>query len=727
MGVYNINNEKAINHKNKSSPTIYKFNKINKQVKKLIEKLIDEDFPHDIDKEGNKFFKFLYKGLPPKTSRVKMYKNTPLDKFHLNQKDIVVNFNLDNSISTEIIYKVSNEDFEFFKTKLINIIEDNRLFEESLYKGEFSNKKKNEKFLLTCLSLIESVKKINEKENLSDLETAKVVKIYNMYDDMKLALKNIGVDCEVEINNTIAITPYQYSLIKEKMPYIINRSIEAKELSDNLLDDLEIPNSLKIPNNKTNSAIIGVIDSGMNLDGDFKNFIDSYSKMIEPNGSTTYEHGNRVASLIIAHDELNDDKDNLGNFKIRYFEVSSKKSYSKGIATVNMDFLSKQLKSIIKNNKDIKVWNISLGALKKQVNNKLLSYESIVLDKLAQEYDCLFVVASGNYRVDYGYDSLCSPADSLNCISVGSVTLNDKNKVVPSDFSSIGVTLHCRKPEVSAFGGPKLKNGSKLMTAGSFDIIQPSRGTSFSAPKVSRIAGYLISNGYSTLEVKSTLINLAKSETPSNLSSLFGYIEDCNKEATSLKTTLEFESGVKNKYFDINLDNVENVSIAWANHVNSLPSLGEEYSITNFNVSLIKYKKNWKNLPYDKSGKNSYTPEFHAWELEKNNSMAWKKRSKYLPESKRRLYDGKYFTSHKKEYKLLNNKNIIKSHEKVDYNYAIRINRQELFNLIKNDSIKLGISIIFSGPNFKEEDFILNNESLIEIKNIQSFVETEIG
>lgn len=69
-----------------------------------------------------------------------------------------------------------------------------------------------------------------------------------------------------------------------------------------------------------------------------------------------------------------------------------------GVA-LHTDFSSfniiKQIKEIVSNNPDIKVWNLSLGS-NDEVKDNFISAEAAVLDQIQYEYDVVFVVAGTN-------------------------------------------------------------------------------------------------------------------------------------------------------------------------------------------------------------------------------------------------------------------------------------------------------------------------------------------
>jgi len=157
----------------------------------------------------------------------------------------------------------------------------------------------------------------------------------------------------------------------------------------------------------------------------------------------------------------------------------------------------------------------------------------------------------------------------------------------------------------------------------------------------------LLKEGYSILEIKAMIIASTQRETESFKSSAYGYIGNFN-EGFTLKTTIElFDNSPL--YLPLNLQNVENVILSACNMVIPVSSLGEEYSISNAEVSLVQYRSDYKEFGFEspeeeKGFKKSLTPK------EKSNSN-------FLKEKHRRYLTGKYFTSKKIIYDL--NKNTL--------------------------------------------------------------------
>ena len=55
----------------------------------------------------------------------------------------------------------------------------------------------------------------------------------------------------------------------------------------------------------------------------------------------------------------------------------------------------KKIKLIVKDNPDIKVWNLSLGS-KNETNINSISPEAAILDEIQYEQDIIFIVAGTN-------------------------------------------------------------------------------------------------------------------------------------------------------------------------------------------------------------------------------------------------------------------------------------------------------------------------------------------
>ncbi|MEI2803121.1 MAG: S8 family serine peptidase [Trichococcus flocculiformis] len=108
-------------------------------------------------------------------------------------------------------------------------------------------------------------------------------------------------------------------------------------------------------------------------------------------------------------------------------------------------------------NKDIRVWNLSLGS-NDEVNANFISAEAAVLDQIQFENDVIFVIAGTNKKSNEGEKRIGAPADSINSVIVNSV---DSGKV-RSVFRKGIVLSFFTKPDVSYYGGGTRQSYSSL-------------------------------------------------------------------------------------------------------------------------------------------------------------------------------------------------------------------------------------------------------------------------
>jgi hypothetical protein len=188
-----------------------------------------------------------------------------------------------------------------------------------------------------------------------------------------------------------------------------------------------------------------------------------------PLSSEDYNHGTAVSSIIVDGPAFNPHMDDgCGRFKVRHFGVALKKQFSSSS-------IMRSINEIIKKNRDIKVWNLSLGSTH-PINKNFISPEAAILDKIQYENDVIFVIAGTNDNNNTLTKKIGAPADSLNSVVVNSVSFKD-NK--PAPYSRNGVVLSFfNKPDVSYYGGDGKANIRVCEPLGEAFVA----GTSFAAP-----------------------------------------------------------------------------------------------------------------------------------------------------------------------------------------------------------------------------------------------------
>lgn len=331
--------------------------------------------------------------------------------------------------------------------------------------------------------------------------SSSIITLYDTKTDTKALLKKIGIDIlssRILDNQTVLLDPNQIELLFNKAPYLVSMATEdLSKLTPNEFIKTYQNNVFNIPN-PTIEPIIGVIDTLFDENVYFYNWVEYHDK-VDSNISKQlddYKHGTAVTSLIVDGPQLNpwlDDE--CGRFKVRHFGVATG-SYFSSFTII------KHIKEIIANNKDIKVWNISLGS-DKEINDNFISAEAATLDQIQYENDVIFVIAGTN-KQDESINKIGSPADSINSMVVNAVT----KAGYPTEYARKGIVLSFfAKPDVSYYGG---SSEQYIHVCESSGFVQRS-GTSFAAPWIARKLSYLIDIlGLSREVAKAMIIDAAK-------------------------------------------------------------------------------------------------------------------------------------------------------------------------------------------------------------------------
>lgn len=276
----------------------------------------------------------------------------------------------------------------------------------------------------------------------------------------------------------------------------------------------EYKNNTVVLPTPASEPVVGVIDTLFDEHVYFNEWVD-YHEMVSddiPKTSDDYRHGTAVSSIIVDGPRLNPWLDDgCGRFRVRHFGVA-----------VGAEFSSfsiiKQIKSIVLENLDIKVWNISLGS-NQEINDNFISAEAAALDQIQFENDVIFVIAGTN-KVSAEIVKIGSPADSVNSMVVNAVT----KKGLSTQYSRRGLVLSFfAKPDVSYYGGSEEQYINVCEPLGEANVA----GTSYAAPWIARKLSYLINVlGLNREVAKAMLIDAARgwSEKPSpETISLYGH------------------------------------------------------------------------------------------------------------------------------------------------------------------------------------------------------------
>lgn len=254
------------------------------------------------------------------------------------------------------------------------------------------------------------------------------------------------------------------------------------------------------PDQITNYPIVAVVDSGISDCESIAPWVAGRISCVAP----TYKndaHGTFVGGLITNSFNLNNNDPRFPKCQSKIFCVEVL-----GNGVGDLFDIIETMHEVAKVNPQIKVWNLSLGS-SEPVSKYEMSTMAIMLDEFQDKYDCLCVVAAGNFEgsarewppTQELKDGISSPGDSVRSLTVGSIAHIDgfvKN-LEPSHFSRKGpVSNYVQKPEVVHFGGNIMINSGQPVVLGvnSIDSNGNSHsdiGTSFSTPIVSSIAANL--------------------------------------------------------------------------------------------------------------------------------------------------------------------------------------------------------------------------------------------
>ena len=309
-----------------------------------------------------------------------------------------------------------------------------------------------------------------------------IITLFDIGVDVKSVFNKIGIDIlssRILDNRTVYLDENQMNLLYEKAPYLV--AMATENLSDLSPDDFieEYESDITSIPNPGIEPTIGVIDTLFDKRVYFSKWVE-YHDMVDdniPKGQNDYRHGTAVSSIIVDGPKMNPWLDDgCGRFKVRHFGVAAGAQFSSFT-------IIKLIKTIIESNKDIKVWNISLGS-NQEINDNFISAEAAVLDQIQYENDVIFVVAGTNKSRE-DVNKIGSPADSINSMVVNAVTKSG----LSTKYSRKGLALSFfAKPDVSYYGGSEEQYIQVCEPLGTTFVA----GTSFAAPWVARKLAYLI-------------------------------------------------------------------------------------------------------------------------------------------------------------------------------------------------------------------------------------------
>lgn len=345
------------------------------------------------------------------------------------------------------------------------------------------------------------VREFSIDEDVSEISDQSIVTIYKTKPKTIDLLAKLGIrvfETGIIDETTICLNPDQLQILKEKAPYLI--AMQVRDWSKLTKEDIMPCESarISIPAPK-NEPVIGVIDTLFSEDVYFRDWV-KYENMLDENipiEQKDYYHGTEVSSIIVDGPSFNPDLDDgCGRFRVKHFGVAKHGKFS------SFSVL-KAIRTAVAANREIKVWNLSLGSAM-QIHPNFISPEAAELDRIQSEYDVIFIVAGTNKPEDGVKNMrLGAPADSINSLVVNSVKKNKQ----PASYRRVGPVLSFfHKPDVSYYGGDENEK-IRVCTPLGEGLVS---GTSFAAPWIARKMAFLIHNlGMSREVAKALLIDSA--------------------------------------------------------------------------------------------------------------------------------------------------------------------------------------------------------------------------
>lgn len=365
---------------------------------------------------------------------------------------------------------------------------------KKLFEDETKIKVSRTRFVNTIVDAF-YVEKFGVDQDVSDMNDKAIVTIYETGTKTSDIMKQLDInflDVRSIDETTLLLRPDQYKMLLSKAPYLISMAVtDISKFEKESFEDGE-KSSISIPH-PGNEPTIGVIDTMFDETVYFSEWVE-FKNMVDGNvlEKSDYDHGTMVSSIIVDGPNINKELDDgCGRFKVRHFGVAKSGSFSSFA-------VMRAIKEIVESNRDIKVWNLSLGSAL-EINSNFISPEAAILDKIQYENDVIFVVAGTNKASRFNAKKIGAPADSINSLVVNSVDFNGK----PADYTREGLVLSFfNKPDVSYYGGTDDKRIKAYAPSGEKFV----RGTSFAAPWIARKLSYLIDVLGLTRELAKALI-----------------------------------------------------------------------------------------------------------------------------------------------------------------------------------------------------------------------------
>lgn len=399
------------------------------------------------------------------------------------EKKHIITYCIDIKILKKTLTDITNA-IELFKKYFTDIItySDIEDINKNKYKHIFNNSLLKKSKFVNILVDMYHIESFGIEKDISNFNENAIVTIYDTGLKTEEIMKQLNINfLEVKSidETTLLLNPEQFKILKDKAPYLISMAVSDISILDNEDFNFGTEKLITVPSPQ-NEPIIGVIDTMFDESVYFSEWVE-FNNMLDKNielRKEDYRHGTMVSSIIVDGPTLNPFLDDgCGRFKVKHFGVATSGRFSSFT-------ILRTIKEIVEKNRDIKVWNLSLGSTM-EVNENFISPEAAILDKIQYENDVIFVIAGTNKPKNSKIKRIGAPADSINSIVINSVGFDGK----PAEYSREGNVLSFfNKPDVCYYGGDRNKAIRVCSPLGEAFV----EGTSFAAPWIARKLAYLI-------------------------------------------------------------------------------------------------------------------------------------------------------------------------------------------------------------------------------------------
>lgn len=597
---------------------------------------------------------------------------------------------LDNSM--DLLSKVNSVLISRFKDGISKSVFENKSIIDNIPYEQFSLTKTDFKQVIADVSYIEDFDVDFSTPEIKE----SIITLYDTGLDTKILLKNIGIDImsnRILDNQTVYLDKKEVEFLYEKAPYLVAMStVNLSQLSpDDFIQEYN-QEIMSIPS-PTIEPTIGVIDTLFDKSVYFSEWVD-YHDMVDdniPKSADDYRHGTAVSSIIVDGARLNPWlNDGCGRFRVRHFGVAVNSKFSSVT-------IIKKIKEIIKNNKDIRVWNLSLGS-NQEIFDNFISAEASILDQIQYENNVIFVVAGTN-KPDDKTVKIGSPADSINSMVVNAVTKSG----LSTKYARKGLALSFfAKPDVSYYGGSEEQYIKVCEPLGVTYVA----GTSFAAPWIARKLSYLIDVlGLGREVAKAMIIDAARDwnekPTPEEVA-LYGHgvvpikiddiVQTQNDEIKFLVSDISEKWNTYNYYFPIPLKDDKYPYIARATMC-YFPicnrSQGVDYTNTELNLHFGRIKDNGElnEINNDKQNQNESLNAETSYLLEGEAREKFRKwdNVKYVAEKPKDRMKSKKSYSNKNWGMEIKTNNRLDSRDGVGIRFGVVVTLKEIYGVNRID------------------------------------------